>query len=445
MAFQGAFESAFFLLLCLFLLDGATKISARFWGASLCAFLSAFSFGNGLLTLPIGFLLIACKCWLEGKDVLPKRFSVLFAWTIVSVLIVAIYFFHFSPAVGQGKVTPEFLVHSPPKVLAFVLGFVAAPVAHEEQSAMLMGAVFFILCLILLVGLASKPKAFTEDMVLPAMLVCYAVLSGCMAAYGRAQMGIEASFVSRYATMANYGWIGLYLLLLFGKDLARDLRLTLLSTTFVCLTIGAIMTAMFFRLDGLFYRDIELKVENAIRSYALVGPKCLTEWTGVNAPDVIPLIEFLKENRLSLFARSKPPECEQAVLWSHVLLPYWAQIDYAGGQLASGANGITTVYLDPAKDTDVTLKGWVADVKARSLPRAVCVLIDGKMVPSVYPLTRYDIARGLKQDYLLCSGFAAEYRTNLLSSGNHVVSLKIVREDGRFSYETPALLHLRVK
>jgi hypothetical protein len=444
MAFQGAFESAFFLLLCLFLLDGVTRLSPRFWGAALCAVLSAFSFGNGLLTIPIGFLLIACKNCLEGKEVFLKRMVLLFAWTLVSALILFAYFWNFFAAVGQGKITSEFLLRSPEKVLGFVLGFMATPVAHEAQSAMFMGVVFFILCLICLIALIRKPTTLNADMVLPAMLVCYAVLSGCMAAYGRAQMGIEASFVSRYATMANYGWIGLYLLLLLGRNLGRDLRLALLSTTFACFTIGAIMTAMSCRLDGLLYRDIELRVENVIRNYRLVGPENLSEWTGVKAEDVVPLIEFMEENRLSLFARPSTG-CDQ-VLQSTATSPYYVGIDYVNGRLISGQKGVPTIDLDLAKNTDIALTGWAADVQNHTLPKTVCALIDGKvLIPAAYGLTRFDFVKSAETDYLLSCGFSAACRAALLSKGSHDLSVKIVSRDGRVCFHTPVLLHLKVE
>jgi hypothetical protein len=430
--------------LSLFLLDGVEQLSLRFWGAALCALFSAFSFGNGLLTLPIGFLLLVSKFCLQGKEQLLKRGGALACWIVVSILIVAAYFWNFLSAVGQGKVTPDFLIRSPQKVLAFVLGFMACPVAHEEQSAMFMGALFFVLCLTCLIALIRKAKAVHADMVLPAMLVCYAVLSGCMAAYGRAQMGIEASFVSRYATMANYGWIGLYLLILFSQDLGRRLRFALIGTVFACFTIGAIMTAMFCRVDALLYRDIELHVENAIRSYDLAGPESLSEWTGVKAVDVIPLIKFMEENQLSLFARPSW-SCDQA-MQSNATSPYWASINYVNGRLVSEEKGIPTVDLNLAKETDLTVTGWAADVQNHRLPRTICMLIDGKItVPAAYGLVRFDFAQSAKTDYLLTCGFSASCRTNLLVRGNHDLSLKMVRRDGHVCFQSPVLLHIRVK
>jgi hypothetical protein len=445
MSFQGAYESLFFFLLSLFLLDGVKSLGVRFWGGGASALLSAFSFGNGLLSLPIGGLLLATRFYLESPSVFFKRAHILAVWITLSALIVAAYFWHFFPGVGQGKVTIDYLIHAPEKVIEFALGFLACPIAREVNSAIFFGLAFCLLSLVCAVALLRKRDALKLDLVLPAMLIVYALLSACMAAYGRAQLGMEASFVSRYATMANWGWIGLYVLVLLSTGLNARFRRLLTACILLCLAIGAVTTALYARLDGLLIRDVELNVEETVRSYASQGPQSLEYWTGVAKPDVVPLIQFMEEERLSLFSRPGPnlTGCLESKA-PHV--PYWTAIENLNGRIIEGSDKAPTISLDQSEETDLIIKGWCADLENRKLPRAVFVLIGDRMIiPAACGLVRIALSQGPGREFLITSGLSASCRLDMIAKGEHDVSMKILASDGHVCFTGPVLLHLKIK
>jgi len=445
MAFQGAYESAFFFVLCLFLLQGINGFGARFWFAALCALLSAFSFGNGLLAAPVGFLLLASRFLLGGPEQFCKHRQIIFSWALICLLIAGAYFWHYISGVGQGKVTLEFLMHAPLAVVAFAIGFLASPVAREERSAILIGTIYCLLCLVFAVSFARKPKAYSQDMILPTMLICFSVLSACMASLGRAQLGIDASYVSRYVTMANYGWIGLYLLALFAKDLGRNFRAIAIGTILICFTIGAVTTAKYCQIEALVYRDLELNAENVIRSYNLAGPHEIVRWIGLYAAEYGPLVQYLEQNRLSLFSVDQE-QCHPAQQSQTNANPYWCVIDFANGRLNTDSKAISTIDVDLTSQTDIDLTGWVANLPQSKLPKAVWIVIDDHLtVPAAYGLTRVAVAASTKKDFLTTSGFASSLRANILAKGKHNVRLKILERENGACYLTPVMLWLNVR
>jgi len=448
MSFQGLYESIFFLILSLYLLDGVKRFGGRFYAAIAAAVLSAFSFGNGLLALPIGSLLLTMKWWLSIKEngYKDSRNKLILAtvWTVSAIAIVCAYFYRFNYFVGQGKATRAFLLEHSSEVWQFALGFLASPIARAPGEAILIGILFLYITILVVYALFKKANEFNSILILPIMLIIYALLSACMVAYSRVQLGMEASLVSRYATVAAYGWLGLYLLLLCATELKPLFRYCTLAVILLCLGKGILDSYINCHSDGLFYRGMSLRAENVIRSYRLQGPGALNAVTGVPARDVVPLIEFLEKNKLSLFRRSSGDSIKSAACKS-TPVPYWASIDRFNNALIEDGDELPVVTVNSARDGEISLSGWVADTEARKLPASVSLFVGGDvMVPAASGLLRADIARALKDDCLLSSGFMVSCRLDLIGRGRHEVKLRILSDDGKEAYVTPTLLYLNV-
>jgi hypothetical protein len=451
MSFQGAFESIFFFVLAVYLLDGVSRFVPRFCLALAAALLSAFSFANGLLSLPIGMFYLISKSFLVDAE--RGRFLRLaLIWLVASLSISWLYFHGFNSSVGQGKVSLAFAREHGDQLARFALYFMAGSFARDQNQAALIGLSFIALAVLAVFGFVRSSRSSQSILLLPLMLVIYALLSALMAACGRAEMGLAAALVSRYATVANYGWVGLYVLLLFlsheksanrEADKSRQVLRAAFAILLCCFAWGTVNTLACAGDEGISFRAVELETANVIGSYRQQGPLALTNATGVNADMVIPLIEFMAANKLSLF--HKPPLSEWKRVENRLTNPYWVSIDRVNNALLPNNQNIPDISTVTGDlPNEISISGWAADVDHRSLPAAIWLTVDNQpLVPAACGLWRPDIRLGLHQDYLIGSGFKASFRLDLLGRGQHNLAVRILSGDKRSVYQSAVLLHLK--
>lgn len=434
--------SGFFFVLSLFLLDRVSKFGFRFWAAAASAWCSAFSCANGLLALPLGTLLLAGKLQID-KDLPPsRRIALVGGWLLACVLIAASYFWQYRPTPCRHRVTWDFAREHLDQIAQFFCGFVASPVAEEPTAAIVFGSIFVVLCAITIWAFCSRHKSFTSNLLLPLMLIGYAVVSALLTTMGRAQLGIYAAFTSRYVGYATIGWMGLWLMLVSATQMKKAFRLPLICSTLACMCFGFVNTVLNERYDALEFRSLLLKSKNIVLNYKLQGPEALAFFCDTEYGYTTALIEYMERERLSVFQKpvSPSPKLPCMKVW-----PYWGTISRVNGNLVEEGGKLPIVPIDSSKASDIFLQGWCADPQTGKPAPAVTVSIDSKLdIPVAAGLCRRDIANSFKKESWLLSGYETSFRTNLLGKGLHDVTTKIMIPGGKAYVESSVIIRLNI-
>lgn len=85
------------------------------------------------------------------------------------------------------------------------------------------------------------------------------------------------------------------------------------------------------------------------------------------------------------------------------------------------------------------VRGWAVDQQAKALASGVELVIDKKTYRIQYLLDRPDVADGQKNPAYRASGFLANFPASVLGRGAHVISLRVLANDGKSYSETPDL------
>jgi hypothetical protein len=89
----------------------------------------------------------------------------------------------------------------------------------------------------------------------------------------------------------------------------------------------------------------------------------------------------------------------------------------------------------PASDP-FSVVGWAADKDKAHPAAAVCLVVDGKLVPaprSIYGANRSDVATATAHPELLTSGFGITAKSGLLRPGQHHIDVAVKSNDGSFA------------
>ena len=199
-----AFQSQFFLayllpMLSFYFLASSTQTGRRceFWFSCLAGLLSAGTMANGVLALPLAFLLS-----IMVRASLRQSLSLMFIFFLVAYF----YFFYSIGSPGHGGLAQQ-LIHSPLKVLTFVVLYIGnplsgifSPVAELTLPvAYIFGTfalgVFFCLCLAELNN--KKPSPYVRALLI---FFLFVLASATATAGGRLSFGTEIALTSRYTT-----------------------------------------------------------------------------------------------------------------------------------------------------------------------------------------------------------------------------------------------------
>jgi hypothetical protein len=443
--------SVFFHLLSLYLLDGVSKIGIRFFFAAVAAFISSFSNAGGLLTLPSGALLLIGKLAPVSNLSIAKRAGIVLSWLACCLGIISAYFWHFFFFQGQKKAFFFLLKTHPDQVCQFFLAFLGSPFAVEGYAAAAIGFVFVAALLTLMASFAKSRQALTPDLVLPAMIMSYGILSAIMITYGRAPNGEAAAYASsRYAGLANYAWIGLYIGIVQSTQLHRTVRPILIGAILACLVIGSGTIILFQREAGISWRNLELQAANIDSSYRLQGKRAinLVVKCGLDQIDsyAIPSLEFMEKRNFSIVSSDSRQTLSNQ---SHRLgdSTVFAVVDKVNDNYCLNNNQETKpiVTVDKAKETDLFISGWNCDMKSGKPASRVIVSVDSKYdLPTASMMGRRDIACAMNKESALFSGFEASCRLSLIPAGLHDVRVKFPSSSHPGYYESPVLLRLNV-
>mgnify|MGYP005847071749 CR=1 FL=1 len=204
------FMSVFFTVLGIIILSRPLIRAASFWGALCCGIVGSFSFLNGLLIWPIGFLILLLG---KAKNNLKKPY--LFTWIIVGATTVLLFLYDYQKPPSHHP-SIFFVFKHPFFFLAFVFSFLGGPLAAAKEFAPFIGiAGIMLLMFFTLLLLKSDKKNF--HILLPYLsLSLYSILTAIIIAIGRAGWGWQEGLSPRYVTHSIFFWVAVTVILFIG-------------------------------------------------------------------------------------------------------------------------------------------------------------------------------------------------------------------------------------
>jgi len=411
------------------LLELSKKIDIWFTLCLLSAILATFSFSVGLSVWPVGLLQILVS---ERRDL---RKAVI--WCFAGAVAFTSYFY--------GYIKPS---HHPPLdyVLIHPLGagryfltLIGASFSYDAVTAGVLGLVISLIAILVIVeGYNGK---LLKGYGVWLSFVLFVAISSVAITVGRAGFGVEQALSSRYAPLTVLGVVGLYFLAVSVSE-----KLPAKSKSFGAHAILAlILVGLIVSYGGGWLAGQNMKYSREMGAYILTTYKIQSDENIGNYLYPIPTVvreqaQFLEQNKLNVFS-------EKAINLSTLILSSSKTLfalDTINGKIVSQQT--MPLVINSSQQGTITITGWAVDEEANDVASAVFITIDGRIdIPTLYGLDRQDIANYFKNSNFRFSGYIATFSSSILSEGEHIISLKIVSEDGVHYYHQEQVLYLVVK
>jgi hypothetical protein len=225
------------------LLGGREFRWVQFWSAVGLGILATYSFANGLIFWPLGFLALLLAP--PGN----KRHGTLAlsAWAVSSALVVFSYFYQFRYQSPSGKPWTHFL-SQPGEYVQYVLKYLGRPVINTEGYALAIGLIGLLLfgafTFLFLRDKRKKARAF-----LPFFLFgLYSIGCGMLTGIGRVGFGSAQAMSGRYVPFSALIWVSNFA---FLYSLSREIRMRARARTVRILSLAAIGVFSFVLVFGI--------------------------------------------------------------------------------------------------------------------------------------------------------------------------------------------------
>jgi hypothetical protein len=203
-AFQiGFFLVYFFAFLSFYFL--ATSKANRFTLptilALICGCLATLSMANGLLVLPMLFVL---------GLILRIKWQILVVILITAVVVWSGYFFDYFRPLGHASIIDS-IINQPFDVVLFTLSYLGAPLAYafENRSLAIPGGLFLAVMTLWYMWDEIKNPILNQIYWVFLAFLVFLAATAFITATGRVNFGIDAAFAGRYATPALLAWSAL--------------------------------------------------------------------------------------------------------------------------------------------------------------------------------------------------------------------------------------------
>jgi hypothetical protein len=188
----------------------------QFWSAAGLGILATYSFANGLIFWPLGFLAL----FLAPPMNKERKALALAAWTAVTAAVAVSYFYRFRYPSPSGRPWVYFLSR-PGEYILYVLKFLGRPIINYEGYALAIGITG-----LLLFGsfsfLLFRKKGAAAGAFLPFFLFgLYSIGCGLLTGIGRVGLGSTQAMSGRYVPFSALIWVSNFA---FLYALAREVR-----------------------------------------------------------------------------------------------------------------------------------------------------------------------------------------------------------------------------
>lgn len=214
--FTWGFQSQFILaqllpLSSLYLLHKSDSSRYGIWyftSACILGFMSIGTMANGVLALPLMFImaLLLCKNW--------KYTSVLFIITIIAFLL---YFWDYQAPAHHGSLLHTAITR-PLELIKYVLLYIGSPWYRFAGKGLLGKIAAYSMALFFLVSLcfysitSIKEKQHKSLHIALVLFILYVLITAAATAGGRLIFGLEQALSSRYTTPVLMAWASLFML-----------------------------------------------------------------------------------------------------------------------------------------------------------------------------------------------------------------------------------------
>lgn len=432
------FMMILFFLLSVYFLEKSRNVGGWFGLSIVSGVICSFTFANGLLIWPVGFIQILWTWWSQGKGSKWLYLKIVSIWCLIGIFIYIAYF------VGYTKPSyhPSLLyfMHHPFSSLSFLMVSIGSPLAVDTYTAAAMGILLLASYIYVLVYAIKRDSQTQSVMTFPLCLISFSLLTAAILVLTRAGFGVEQAFSSRYTTLIIPGIVGLYLAILQLKVKYQNLKPFLFGFVLSLMTLGIIASyGHAIMSDGKSIRAYRSQAAYYLSTFEFQSDEHLALLFS-NHQVVRERAETLRKYKLNVFA-SPRFELEKLPLVEGTTLFYIDTID--GRQSAQQGYHII---IDGQQEKTITVSGWAVDQKAGQAASGVFINIDGqKDILAYYGVDRPDVAAALKNDHYRYSGFLASFPTSTLSEGQHTLSLKIVTADISGYYVPEQIVILEVR
>lgn len=277
-----------------------------FAAATALAVVSSYSFANGFMVWPAGFVVMVLAT--SGRE----RVRRLVAWCLVAAVTAGLFAigYHLPPWSAPGQVA-----RSPLAFVRFVLIFFGGPIGVTMRAVDIAAGIAGLLAFCWLVVRAVRRPGGRDVALLPIGLGAFVMASAIVIAFGRANLGDPTH--TRYLTTSLLFWAGLTMLLYGearrsefrqGMRLVSSMAIVLIAAMFVFQSVRALKDCRWYHsyFGAAQKHLLTLKIDDPILRTPL--PKELTQqntpllrilpWD----PPVQLLVDTLKRNQLNVFA-----------------------------------------------------------------------------------------------------------------------------------------------
>jgi hypothetical protein len=428
-----------FTVVTITLLDIIDVPNFLFVGAIISGFCATFSNFNGLLIWPLGLLLLFFKS--NPSSGWRKRLTrpIFLIWFAAAIAVYAAFFSNFCSTFGGNSPTDSLTsMKDPLRALHFYLMVLGNVLAVHKSGSLAVGLFVFALSGWLLLSVSKGWVKNGQRLAAPAVLVLYGLITGWIIEIGRIKYGMEYAMSSRYACYGAVLCAAVYLFAISCQHRYQRIQNFIVVVTVLIIFGGTIKTMMDGYRIGEGHRNTNLIWQSQLKAFPEQTDDSLNYIYG--APWYIrQYASFLKSNHLSVFSA---PDIKLSQL---------VPSDYKCSYRVEKINEVSsppTSYMDHVvvnthADPTIRISGFAVDMQKRKPCTAAFVVLDkDQEIPAAYGLTRHDVAKSLRRQDYLNSGFDATFRSSLLSPGKHTLSMKFILSDHSDYYLSPPITTL---
>ena len=277
------------------MLEKSEKIDFKFLLAILGGILSSFSFINGLLVWPTGFLFIILSKT-KNKKYLGTT------WALIGIAVWCTYFYNWVKPSYHPSIL--YLIGQPINSIEYLIVNIGSPLGFGHSTGFGMG--IFILFGIIMASILLLKNGLLKENAIWLSFIFFSLASSLTITVGRAGFGIGQALSSRYVTFTLLGVVGLYLVVvdLYNKfENKNQIYAVLYGMMLVIIFVGIIGGYLSGVTAG---KRISKSRENM--AYYLIGYKWTSDKFLKNLyPDSNTLkkrASFLEKHNLNVFAKT---------------------------------------------------------------------------------------------------------------------------------------------
>jgi hypothetical protein len=296
-----------FYVLTVYFIDTATGINWRFWLAIISALFDTYSFANGVLVWPIGFLQLLVNAILNKINNKEKTsFLPVLVWFGIGLFALFRYFRHYHvPTYDNSFFLQHCIKTDPAYLVQFFLACLGSPLSDNLPYATAYGAILLCFTIWTLVLIIRGSIKFKQSLIAPLALLLFGFLSALAIVIGRSKSGMWIATVSRYTTINNIGIVGLYLLMItaaYKQHWVKPIGISFLTLLIMINVLGIDIKSCDYK-SNMYLKTDRALMSDEVRNYKLQSKESLSKI--YPKPEIIfERAPFLEQERLSLFARS---------------------------------------------------------------------------------------------------------------------------------------------